>query len=277
MDIYEYTYGSCTTEQDFITAIDVFFTGTLGWTRIGTITNTSSDRDYVWSSPGEDTSRGTVYVRLRGYSNNIYEYGYGSWTSAVVYGHEIYNASNTYILVSATPFRYWAFGNKDFMCFTIWDGTSYSPFTGYVGFIRSYFTPTYDRVPLLVKGQTTANASWHTNESTRAYMHSTNASGITMYKTYNPLASLVAYDVHMRSSGATLWPFPLYNDTAGQYEVRGEPYGVYYVNGHLIGSNSTITTSSGVLLVYRYYGNVERCYAYGPIASAEGIVDFVNY
>jgi hypothetical protein len=278
MEVYIYTHGECYTEQEFITEIDTFLTGTLLWTRVGTIADTSSDKDYVWSSTGESEDRSDVYIRLRGNGDYIYLYGYGLWASTSAYWQEVYSSSNTKIYTYGYSFRYWAFGNKDFICFVV-TPTIYNyadPMVGYAGFIRSYYTPEKDPVPLLIKGSTSSSYTWV--NTPQAYMHSTNASGVVAYTTYGVQTGILNYDSMVRRSSLLMWPIPLYNTTASYKEVRGEPYGVYQVNGKFVGSTGVITTASGVFITYKQgsYSNTDA-FAFGPIASASGIVPFTDY
>jgi len=277
MKVYQYTHGACKDEQEFIVEIDTFLVSTLEWTRVGTITDTAVDRDYVWSSPGEDTERDPIYIRLRGNSDIIYEYGYGVWQSAAVYWQEIYDVSYTKLAIGASPFRYWAFGDKNFICIIIRGNATASKYTfiGYLGYIRSYYPSEKDKRPILIHGHPSATYSW--DSSNVNYMYTANASGVASYGALNPHAGILIYDQCSRTSSATLWPFPLYYGGVGYKEVRGEPYGVYQVNGSIAGNATHIATASGVFLVHQGNFDSTKTYAYGPIATLSGVSEFEDY
>lgn len=277
MEVYKYTHGECLTEQEFVVEMDAFLTGTCLWTRVGTITDTSSDRDYVWSSDGESEDRDSVYIRIRGNGDYIYLYGYGLWSSASAYWQEIYDSSNTKVYTSGYALKYWAFGNKDFVCVTV-RFTPYNvtqPYTMYAGFIRSYFTPEKDPRPLLIKGQTSSSYSWVSTP--QAYMHTTNASGVAAYSTQSMYSDILINDNLTRKSSVLMWPIPVYYSNATYKEVRGEPFGVYQINGKFVGTTGVITTTSGVFITQKNSFSDSEAFAYGPIASASGIVPFIDY
>lgn len=269
MKIYEYTYGLVTTEQDFIEEVDSFLTSTVGgWSRIGTISDTSSDRDFVWMSPGEDPDnyRG-VFIRLRGYNNNIYTYGYGSWTDGVTYGHELYNSTYSYLAVGSYPLRYWMWGDKDFVAFAIINGSTGNTYTGYLGLIESTYVPETDPLPLLIRGHSSEDYTW-SDGSGQLLMHGTVASGEVAVKGYD-WNSILTYDRGARETKLLLLPVVLKCEQASNHEVRGRPKGVYQVNDARAPKIAPITSASGVFLIFRDgdSGQSNQTYAYGPVAS----------
>ncbi len=268
MDIYTYNYGTAATEQDFITDINTFLTVTIGeWELYDTVSDTASDRDYVWKSAGEDPDNyREIYIRMRAESNNVYVYGYGSWTSDSVYGQELYNASYSYLPTNGYAFRYWMFGNKDFVCFTILNSTTGYTHTGYLGLIESSYTPDIDPYPILCRGHRTHYYTWHT--SNYQYMHAPVASGSQQYFSYNWDTTL-DYDLGIRESKLLFMPVVLRNSTASNNEVRGRPYGVYQVQDGRAPKIAPITSASGVFLCFRdgSQSYTDRTYAYGPVAA----------
>lgn len=273
MDIYEYNYGTCDTEQDFITEVSSFMVSTLGgWEIIDTISDTSTNRDYVWKSPGEDPSNyRDIYVRMRGENNNIYLYGYGLWESTTAYWQELYNASYTFVPTWTSGLRYWMYGNKDFICFITLYYVGGTTRVGYLGLIESSYVPTDDPYPLLCRGQSQDYYTWHS--SNYQYMHAPVASGEQIYYAIN-WDTLLDVDIGLRDDRLLLLPPVLVNKTASNNEVRGRPYGVYQVSGNRAPSMAPITSASGVFLGFRdgssSYSN--RHYVYGPVAS--GIENF---
>lgn len=268
MEIYSYTYGTCTTEQDLVTDMSTFLTTTIGdWELFDTISDTSSNRDYVWKSPGEDPDNyRDIYIRVRAQSNNLYVYAYGLYADSTTYWQELYNATYSYLPTSGYPFRYWMFGNKDFICFTIMNGNDGYTYTGYLGLIESAYTPNDDPLPIICKGHKTHYYTWHT--TSYAYMHSPVASGEQVYLSYN-WDGLLDNDLGIRDTKLLFMPVVLYNDTASNNEVRGRPYGIYQVQDGRAPKVAPITSSSGVFLCFRdgSQSYTDRTYAYGPVAA----------
>lgn len=268
MEIYSYDYGLAQTEQDFVTAVDTFLTVTIGtWERVDTVSDTGSNRDYVWKSVGSDPDNyDDIFIRLRGESNNIYTYAYGSWTGAGGTGYELYEASYSYLPTGGYATRYWMWGDENFIGFTILNGSSGTTHTGYLGLIESTYVPETDPLPLLNKGHSVDNYTWHT--SGRQYMHSPVASGEQQYLSYN-WSTVLGYDRGLRETRLLLLPVLLRNSTASNNEVRGRPYGVYQVNDSRAPKIAPIVSASGVFLCFRdgstTYTN--RTYAYGPVAA----------
>lgn len=271
MEIYSYTYGLVQTEQDFINDLDTFLTATIGgWTKIDTVSDTSTDRDFVWFSEGEDPAnyRG-IFIRARGYSNLLYLYGYGSWTDSGTYGHELHNPTYSYLDVGGTPIKYWMWGNKDFVAFSLMNttNTAGSTFTGYMGLIESTYVPETDPYPLLIRGHSSEDYTWWYG-SGQLLMHAPTASGEKQYEGYN-WDPVLDYDMGRRETKLLLLPVVLKCEQAGDNEVRGRPFGVYQINDARAPKIAPITSASGVFLVFRDGdpAQTNRTYAYGPVAS----------
>jgi len=94
-NLIEYITGSATTEQDLILALEDFMVNVLtGWTLIDKNTDTSSDRDYVFYSQGTEVGKyRDLYIRWRGYNNDIQIYGYQRWASSGDYDAQLNQSS----------------------------------------------------------------------------------------------------------------------------------------------------------------------------------------
>lgn len=268
MEIYSYTYGTCQTEQDFVTDVNTFLTTTMGtWELFETISDTSSNRDYAWKSEGEDPDNyRDIYIRMRAESNNIYLYAYGLYESSTVNWQELYSSSYSYLPTDGYAFRYWMFGNKDFVCFTILNSDDGYTYTGYLGLIESSYTPNDDDLPILCKGHSSNSYTWHSNG--HHYMHAPVASGEQQYFSYN-WGSILNNDIGIRNTKLQFFPVVLRNSTASNNEVRGRPFGVYQVSGQRAPTVAPITSASGVFLCFRdgTTSYTDRTYAYGPVAT----------
>lgn len=67
-------------------------------------------------------------------------------------------------------------------------------------------------------------------------------------------------------------PVILVSRNASNTEMRGEPYGVYQINGNRVANVGALATPSGVFLAMRHDSDFNNSNAFGPVAS--GIDDF---
>jgi len=280
MSIYSYRTGVVDTEQDLVNEIHTFLTSVIGgWTRVEVISDSASDRDYAWSSEGEDdrdtgiAGADPIVIRARGYNNYIEQHTYGTYVSSASNTFEVYNSSYTKVYTGIDAFRYWMFGNKNFICYIIEEvpGNSY---VGYMGLIDSFYVPDTDPLPIANRGQTSASYYMY-GDNTRCAMHSLTTSGVVYYEALDWGASVLGYDVGNRSSNIMLLPLVVRTDNSAaspDYECRGSFYGVYQANGTRLGNPAVITTTSGVFLSFKINNNNAGCLVMGPVSS--GIDDF---
>ena len=275
MEVYRYRTGVVPTEQAFILELDTFLTSYIGgWSRIDTIADTASDRDYVWASSGEDyrdteiPGADPIVIRVRGTGDWLHQYTYGTYPSFAGKTFEIYNSSYTYIYSGSDAFRYWMFGNKNFVCFIIED-TAGQPLVGYMGLIDSFYLPEKDPLPIANRGA--PNYSYHLyGDYTRCAMHGVSTSGIHYYEGFDWYYYHLTNDIGNRSGSLIMLPYLLRCDNsaaAPDYEVRGSLYGVYSVNGTRVGNPSVITTVSGVFMSFKLYSGDGYSHVFGPVAS----------
>ena len=111
----EYITGAATTEQDLILALSDFMLNVLdGWSCIDIKTDTSDDRDYIFYSQGTQPGRfRDLYIRWRGYNNDVMVYGYQRWVNYEDYDAELHNGTYSIINCGTGPFTYWIFGDND--------------------------------------------------------------------------------------------------------------------------------------------------------------------
>lgn len=260
-----YSSGSATTEQDLVTAIDTFLTSTIGsWTKIGTITDISSDRDYVYkaSGPGLPGEYRDIYVRWRGYNNNLYVYGYSAWFSAVAYNDELY--SNSYGLTGAVPINYWLFGDSTYL-WVVWrNGSDTYYYSCFGGFISPYYSYQYDPLPLAIVGHTDYSTGL---QGARTLMYSATVSGSdTVYYGANTQSTHLAYgDPNVRDNSQAHCPYILYSTVAGSKEVRGEFPGIVQFSGVSLSSTDWVSVSgTNYKFFIRKYGD-DSCEGFGPV------------
>ncbi|MCK5021499.1 MAG: hypothetical protein KAS32_31090 [Candidatus Peribacteraceae bacterium] len=278
MEIYKYRTGVVSTEQDLMPEIHTFLTSVIGgWTRVEIISDASDDRDYAWSSDGED-DRDTgiqgadpIVIRIRAYSNKLYQFAYGTYTSSTENTFELYDSSKSASLMPTGPFRYWLYGNKNFLCYIV-EYNAGQPIIGYMGLVESFYVPETDPLPLANRGQqyyyTPLNGS-----STNCMMHSVTTSGELYYQALDFYTICLAYDVSNRSSSIVMLPVVLSTDTSASspdYECRGSFYGVYQINGNRVGNPAVITTASGIFMSFKVDGEHSDCNVFGPVAATIG-------
>lgn len=273
--VYSYTHGRCKTEQDAVLALDDFLVNTIGWTRVDTVSDTTTNRDYVWKSTGDSdwvSSGGDpIYIRVRGELDKWVVYGYRTYTDSVTYTFELYDATGSNVDLSASWLRYWFYGDKNFVCCIFYDESNDYPISCYLGLINPYYDITNDDYPLLIKGQSSYTYGWVGTEE--CYMYDCVSSGVSPHDTTN-WWTILQYDRGVRDGGyVVMLPSVLVNRTTGELEVRGEPHGVYQINGNRISNFDSVATASGVYLAFRFNKTSSTSTAFGPVSESPDTFD----
>ena len=261
-----YSAGTATTEQDLIVAIDTFLTSTIGsWSRIGTITDTSSDKDYVYkvAGPGTPGQYRDIFVCWGGDSNTLYVYGYSAWYSAASYSDQLY--STTYAATGASAIKYWFFGDSTYLWVVIKNGDDNYYYSCFGGFIDSYYSYTYDPLPLAVVGQTSYATGLQ--EAGRTQMYSATVSGSNVnYLVDHAQTDFLAYgDPNVRDNSQAHYPLILYSTTAGSKEIRGEfPGAVKFSGDTLVSEDWVVVSGTDYKFFIRRY-STDDCEGYGPV------------
>lgn len=269
MDIYNYTYGNCVTEQDVVLALDDFLVNTLGWAQVEKVSDSTSDRDYAWSSTGEEdwvaAGGDPIYIRVRGVSDYLYCYGYRTYTDSTTNTFELYNNPGTHVDLSNDYITYWFYGNKNFVCCIFLDRSTDHPVSCYLGLIESYYNMREDDYPLLIKGNRYQYYSWTYNAG--GYMHNCTNSGVQSHDIMD-WWNFLQYDLGKTVPGfMAMLPSVVVNTNASNNEMRGEPYGVYQINGVHVPTMGAVATVSGVYLAVRFDQNDQYSHVLGPVAS----------
>ena len=259
-----YDSGTATDEQDLVGVIHTFLTSTIGgWTRIGIITDTASDKDYVYFSNGEVPGLyRDMYIRVRGYSNYVYLYGYSYWSAGSNDG-ELHNASYSLISVGSSSIDYWFFGDRDHFWIVAKNGSDY--YYGGAGYLDSYYSPSDNDFPLAVIGH--SSISYGLADSTKTVGYSAVTSGTNVIlKAENTQTNLTAFgDPNLRDGSQAHTPAVMYCSTAGHQEVQGELRGVLMFSGVTL-TNEDWVTISGTdhkFFIARYSDS--ECVGFGPI------------
>jgi len=260
-----YANGSASDEQDLVGDLHTFLTSTIGeWTRVGIITDTATDKDYVYKSQGTNPGMyRDLYIRIRGYGNYIYLYGYSYWESVGVNDGELHHSTYSKVSVGAAAIPYWFFGDEDHFWIVAKNDVTY--YSGHAGYLDTYYTPTDDDLPMVIIGHSSASYGLSSN---RMYSYSPVVSGTNVaYTTSTSLQSqfLIYADPNDRDGAQGHVPYVIYTTAAGQTEVRGELKGVLYFSGNTLVSEDWVTISgtSSKFFIRRYSATV--CEGFGPV------------
>jgi hypothetical protein len=265
-----YETGTATSEQGLVGAIDTFLTGTVGgWAKIDTITDSGTDKDLVFYSPGSIPGkfRGP-YVRVRGNADYVKLYGYTSWNIDTNTGtDELSNASNcTWVSVGSTTIAYWLFGTRDWFWFVGKNGSSYN--AGFGGLIDTYYDPSDDDYPLAIVGQYSNTYSFTAN---RAYMYVpfSIASGVSVnYTTNDSVYStlLVNGSPNARDSSIAHQPVLLRCIVDAYDELRGELPGIVHLYGSSVTAEQWVVISgTGNKYFVQKNNTTTLCWGIGPV------------
>jgi len=147
----------------------------------------------------------------------------------------------------------------------MYDDATTEPVSCYLGLIKSYYDIDRDDYPMLIKGSRYQYYSWTYNEN--CYMHNCTTSGVQSHENFS-WANTLAYDRGTRNgNNIIMLPTITVNTNASNTEMRGEPYGVYQINGARVPVFGAISTASGVFLTFKFDQNVNYTHAFGPVSS----------
>ena len=260
MTYYAYKSLKLSSPNEVVVEMDDFLVNDIGgWTRHFTVSDTTANRDYVWSSPGESVDRDTIYIRARWQNSIVYFYGYTSFTDASTHTGALYHSTYTRCPVTTGAAWCWMMGNKDFVNLFVMDGAVI--YQNYLGFIHSYYLPETDPCPLLIKGQYNTTSYWTT--APRQLMHSGHDGSAQYVRIWINYSHFYEWDSGLDSERVLLLPVILHNYTNPHREVRGEPFGVFIGNGDRL-SRRGIVQHGGNHYLSLFSG---ESYVYGPISS----------
>ncbi len=265
MPVYTLISGTATDAYDLSDKLDVFLVDTIGWSRHYTITSGEADRDRVYhNNAGTTGDYGHIYARWRGYSEQLFNYGYSYYSSngLVYYGLMGNGAVNVNPGTSASGCAYWFMGDLD----TVWVITRHSVsgtyFASSTGYCQTYYEcPAIDYLPMYVAGQISDSADFSTD---RVFMYNS-ISGTEFFNAQNT-SQLVRFGApQARDNSYFGMPISMVNDAATRYEIRGELPGIRQIWGADFLSEDLITASGiGTYLVIKHGNLTDNTMAYGP-------------
>lgn len=262
-----YSNGTATTEQDLVGYLDTFLTSTIGgWTKVGTITDTGTDKDLVFKSSGETPGRyRDIYIRVRGYNNYLYFYGYSYWESAVTNDGQLYSASYSNMPVGSSSIDYWLFGDKDHFWVVAKNGSDL--YSGGGGYLNSYYDPADNDLPLVIVGHGSISYAFASTTRVQGYSATTSGTNIALRAASDIHSGILAFgDPSFRDGSQAHMPAIMYCTTAGHQEIQGELKGTLMFSGVTLANEDWVTISGTDYKFFITRYSDTSCTGYGPVA-----------
>jgi len=256
-------------EQQAVDRLSIFLLG-LGWSIAQDVTDTGSDRDIVFSSPGEpDVPNGlTRYIRLRGTSNAIALHTYETFVDTGTNTGEVTDATYGKITTEgdAQGFSLMAVADLERVVIQV-ETYNEVRYIGYVGRINSYYTAQQFNQPNLVKGGQATTYDWYYSaaernswmrapEGTQAHYYAiepVDSTGLTAGQTSDRNGSMfLSAPVLVRVDADT-----------NKSELVGEPRGVYRLSPEVSQNQMFLTIDEDTYVVFN---SNSKSWAVGPVA-----------
>lgn len=282
--LLEYRNGYVANERELIVALEDFLLNQVGsWEVVYKINDVSTNRWYVFTSPGTEPGRfRPLYVSWQGTGNTVYN---TMWTHYVNPGTNtdyVYNGDYNSAPTGGIPFRYYFFGDAD----GVWvgmqcPGQDHRWFTLYTGYFDSYYSDAVeDYYPACVAGQPDADRFFDSNRVlTYANWATSSGTALAVFTSTDPYTNMLAYaSPSARDGSHGFVPLILIRNTgnADTYEVRGELKHTVQFSGQNLAYGSWIVIS-GTNHKYMVFGTgynsaaPAECHGIGPILSSSGI------
>lgn len=266
--VINYTTFTSSDEQDFLVKLDDFIQNHVGWYRIDTISDTSSNKDYVYVSDGEpdQTNNNPRYIRLQGTSNEFRFRAYSTYVDSGTNTGEITDSTNTQIQIGAGPHQAVVIADKErVMVASKSSPTSIHTFC-YVGRVHSFYSAHLDPYPNAVKGTRLDSYDWDESSSNNQWYAIGEDETQYSYEisTANDMAA--ASSPNPRNNQFSFFNPTLFLDGVGaQNELRGKVRGAYQVANRL-SSGSYVTLASGTHLVHKGLASATT-WCFGPLTD----------
>jgi len=261
----EYRTWYASTEQEWVYQCAEFMEHVVGWYRAYTHSDTGSNRQYTWISEGEvDDKRPPRLVTATGLSNLVrfacplvgsFDFTSGAFNSPYL------GDTNDSAFSLSEPGRCRTVANKDriFMQFDLSLSLRYS---GYAGFIDSFYSPADDPNPVFIRGQYFSYEDWGDDRS--RMLRSDNTEVDALYSR-NLLAVYEGYP-NPRNGKLSFHRPLLYYATAPYSEVRGRLKGVYGGSPTKLAHGSFVDIGGDYYLIAKNGDEVDVMAA-GPVSS----------
>ena len=231
------------TEQDYVTRLDSFLVNVVGWYRAFTYSDLTTDRSYSWVSEGEsDDSRPARIIRVEAISDELrldcglvgeYNFATGDFGSLFVGTN-----SNAELRGASIPARCRSVANKN-RVFISFESSATARRSGYLGYIDSFYAPSDDPQPCMVRGQTTSGEDW--TGTSRFYALRDDDVEAVHDGFFNPTMTDEGYPSARNGSFSFYNPIMYYNNVVQNYEVRGRLQGIFYGEPTRLGHGAFIS------------------------------------
>jgi hypothetical protein len=266
----EYRAWYSSTEQEWVTQCDLFLQHVVGWYRVYTYSDTSSDRRFAYISEGEEDDKWLPrIIRLRGFGDDVYmdvmfpvDGGFNFTTGSFGTPY-VGSSSGAQIGTGSTPGRSRCVANKDRLFIATY--ASYNvDYSGYVGYFDSFFTPAEDPYPAMVRGQQYTYLDWLNNED--IWILRSDETEVTCKLHWNNAAVNEGYPNGRNGQFSFSKPTIYYDGNAEFSEVRGKPKGLFYGRVDRLANGSFVNIAGDYYLVTRTADEIEAIVV-GPVSS----------
>jgi len=271
------------TEQDYITQLRIFLENVVGWYRVHVFSDTSSDRDYVFKSEGDDPNRPPVVIRVQGNGNVIRFRTYETWDEETSTGTGLLETIPAIGIPEITHDQNnqvgYAVANKDrVITVTIRPfGSIPLPQRGYVGRMESFYDAQDDLYPNVILGMNGTIDPWTSTVLLGALTVNGSTNKHVMYNLPNAITD---GSPNNRSGEFTFTRPVIYNTVGGGLnEVRGRLIGAYRCSTLKFGHNSFARIDNQPHIIHIIYDTTPtplETFALGPISDDEDFPD-LNY
>ncbi len=268
----EYRTWYATTEQNWVTRFDSFLANVVGWYRAYTYNDSSTNRQYSWVSEGElDDARPARLIHTQGASNEIRldcmlfgTYNFVTGAFGTPYVGSSFSAELRFMTV---PGRCRGVANKD-RAVIIAETSASARYSGYLGFINSFYSAADDPHPYLVRGQIASNNDWTSNTNLR----SLRSDGVEAAHTLNFSSAMTkeGYPNPRNGQFSFFNPMLYYTGSTPFYEVRGRLNGAFYCDPGRLGNGSFVQIGDDFYLVHKTTDEADAM-AFGPVSTDQQI------
>lgn len=250
--VANYTSFLASDIQDCLVKIDDFLINHVGWYRLDTVSDTSSDKDYVYESDGERERASNAnkrIIRLRAQSSVFRFYAYETYTNSSTHTGELFDISDTRFANITDEHRCRVTADKERVIISV-DDNSTDRYVAYIGRVDSFYDESLDPYPNMVRGQLSASYDWF--DSFATYYAMDHDGNEREYKLTTAFDLVYAGGPNPRNQQFYFTSPTLYYDgTFGYYELRGKVRGVYQCAEKRLSHGTFVTMASGTHLVQK--------------------------
>lgn len=268
----EYRTWYATTEQNWVTRFDRFLVHVVGWYRAYTYNDSSSNRQYSWVSEGaSDDERPARIISTHATVNEIrldcMLFGTYNFVTGVFGTPYVGSSTSAEIRYVGVPGRCRSIANKDRAIVIMEVGTTVR-YSGYVGFINSFYSAADDPHPYLIRGQISSSADWTSNSSLRSLR--VDETEATHALNFSTTMTKEGYPNPRNGQFSFFNPVLYYNGSTSFYEVRGRIDGVYFCDPGRLGNGSFVRIGDDFYLVHKTTDEADAM-AFGPVSDDQQI------